>query len=275
MRIPELFRDLGLPAASGLESRWATVRGCRLHSRSCADTKGTGAATSQGDGVPFLLLHGLVISSLYFIPLAEVIAVAGHEVHALDLPGFGRSEGPREALSVAQLADWTIDWMAARRVPRCHIIGNSVGCEIAAYVAVKAPERVATLTMVGPTIDPAASAMFTQTVRLLRDALHEPWALWLNWTFDFWRAGPRRAFGTTREMFRDPIENQLPQVMTPSLVIRGGMDPTVPQSAAETVARLLPRGELRVIEGEPHCVHYTDPVAVWEAVERWAVISDQ
>jgi pimeloyl-ACP methyl ester carboxylesterase len=267
MKVPELFRDLGFPAASRLESRWTTVRGCRIHSRSFGGTTSTVGAAADAEDVPFLLLHGLVISSLYFVPLAEEIAAAGREVHALDLPGFGRSEGPPEVLSVAQLADWTIAWMAASGLARCHIVGNSLGCEIAAYVAVKAPERVATLTMIGPTLDPAAYAVVTQTLRLLRDALHEPWSLWLNWTFDWFRAGPRRAFGTTREMFRDRIEDQLPQVKAPTLVMRGGMDPTVPQSAAVAAAQLLPRGELVVIDGEPHCVHYTDPVGVWRAVE--------
>ena len=237
------------------------MRGCRLHSRSSV-------AAGAPDGVPFLLLHGLIISSLYMIPLAKVIAASGHEVHALDLPGFGRSEGPREVPSVAQLADWVIDWMIASRIPQCHIVSNSLGCEIAAYVAMKAPEQVATQAMIGPTLDPAANAVFTQTVRLLRDALHEPFRLWLEWTFDFFRAGPRRAFGTTREMFRDHIERQLPHVRARTLVIRGGIDPTVPQSAAVTVARLLPKSELLVIEGEPHCVHYTAPMAVWRAIER-------
>ena len=87
----------------------------------------------------------------------------------------------------------------------------------------------------------------------------------LNWTFDFWRAGPRRAFAMTREMFRDRIEKQLPQVKAPTLVLHGGIDPTVPQSAALTAARLLRRSKLVVIPGEPHCVHYTDPLAVWQA----------
>lgn len=245
----------------GLQSDWTTVRGCRLHSRS-------NAAAEARDGLPFLLLHGLVISSLYMIPLGRVIAAAGHEVHALDLPGFGRSEGPRDVLSVADLADWVIDWIAAERISKCHIIGNSLGCEIAAYIAVKAPERVSTVTMIGPTLDPAAFAVFTQTVRLLRDALHEPFSLWLKWMFDFLRAGPRRAFITTCEMFRDPIENQLPHVSARTLVLRGGIDPTVPQSAAIVVARLLPRSQLLVIEGQPHCAHYTAPIAVWRAIEN-------
>jgi pimeloyl-ACP methyl ester carboxylesterase len=51
-------------------------------------------------------------------------------------------------------------------------------------------------------------------------------------------------------------------------VIRGGIDPTVPQSAAIAAARLLPNSELLVIDGEPHCVHYTAPVPVWRAIER-------
>jgi pimeloyl-ACP methyl ester carboxylesterase len=257
---PELFRDLGLRAESRLASRWTLVDGRKLHSRSSAHP-------AAGKAVPFLLIHGLVISSLYMIPLAECIA-AEHEVHALDLPGFGRSDHPPEVLPVRELADAVLRWMSAMQIRQCHIVGNSLGCEVAAHVAVKAPDRVVTLTLIGPTVDPQAFAVVTQTVRLLRDALQEPISLWLNWAFDFCRAGLRRAFGTTREMFRDHIEQQLPHVTAPTLVIRGGSDPTVPQSAAVMLTRLLRRGELLVIESEPHCVHYTNPARVWDAIQK-------
>jgi len=258
LMLPEFFRDLGVPVVSRLESRWISVNGRMIHSRS--------SGTSAGDRVPFVLVHGLVISSLYMIPLAELIAVE-HEVNALDLPGFGRSEGPVEVLTVPQLADWVISWMSEMGLPRCHLVANSLGCEIAAHLAVEAPELVATLTLIGPTLDPHALALVTQIVRLLRDALHEPFQLWMNWNFDFCRAGVRRAIGTTREMFRDHIEYQLPQITTRTLVIRGGIDPTVPQSAALGVTDLLAHGELLVIEGEPHCVHYTNPRRVWSAIQ--------
>jgi pimeloyl-ACP methyl ester carboxylesterase len=235
------------------------VQGRALHSRSCS---------RAGERAPFVLLHGLVISSLYMIPLAERLAEE-HEVHALDLPGFGRSEAPAHILSIPELADAVIAWLEQAGLRRCHIVANSMGCDVAAHVAVKAPERVASLVLVGPTLDPHAFAVTIQTIRLLRDALNEPIRLWMNWMFDFCRAGPRRAFGTTREMFRDHIEQQLPQVTAPALIIRGGLDPTVPQHAAETMKRLLPRGDLLVIEGQPHCVHYTDPATVCRAVEAF------
>ncbi len=257
---PEFLRDLGFPAQTRLEARWTPVNGCLLHSRS-------GGAAAHG-GVPFVFVHGLVISSLYMIPLAECLAVR-HAVHALDLPGFGRSAGPREILSLSRLADSIIDWMSEAGLSRCHLVANSLGCEIAAHVAVKAPERVASLILIGPTVDPLACPIATQTVRLLRDALQEPIRLWMNWLFDFFRAGVWRAIGTTREMFRDHIEHQLPLVAAPTLVMRGGHDPTVPHEAGERMTGLLPNGELLVIDGEPHCVHYTQPQTVCDAIERF------
>lgn len=253
--LPELFRDLGLPAVSRLESRWTLVNGQRLHSR----------RSKAAEGIPFVLIHGLIISSLYMIPLAECIA-REHEVYALDLPGFGRSDRPPAVLAIPQLADSINAWMSAEGVHRCHLVANSLGCEIAAHLAVKAPARVATLTLIGPTLDPERHAPFIQTLRLLQDALREPLRLWMNWLFDFGRAGLRRAIGTTREMFRDHIEDQLPKISASTVVMRGETDPTVPQSAALTMTRLLPRAELVVIDGEPHCVHYTDPERVWKVI---------
>ena len=168
-------------------------------------------------------------------------------------------------LSIPELAEAVIAWLEVNGIAQCHLVANSMGCEVAAHIAVKAPARVVSLVLVGPTLDPEAFAVITQTLRLLRDAPTEPLRLWLNWIVDFWRAGVRRAILTTRAMFRDHIENQLPWVKAPALVIRGGTDPTVPQGAAEKMAGLLPSGSLLVLAGEPHCVHFTAPEAVGRA----------
>lgn len=205
------------------------------------------------------------------IPLAECIAV-DHEAHALDLPGSGRSEGPSAVQTIPQLADWITAWMAEVGIQQCHLVANSLGCEIVAHLAINACDQVATLTLIGPTLDPHAHALVIQTMRLLQDALREPFGLWMNWIFDSCRAGVRRALGTTKEMFRNHIEHQLPKITARTLVMRGETDPTVPQSAALEMTQLLRHGELVVIEGEPHCVHYTNPLQVWRAIRHHAEI---
>ena len=75
------------------------------------------------------------------------------------MPGFGRSESPGRILSIPELSDILVDWLAVLGVSRCHLVANSMGCQIAAHVAVKAPEKVKSLVLIGPTIDPHAFAL--------------------------------------------------------------------------------------------------------------------
>ncbi|MDQ3880940.1 MAG: alpha/beta hydrolase, partial [Chloroflexota bacterium] len=59
---------------------------------------------------------------------------------------------------------------------------------------------------------------------------------------------------------------KLPCVRVPTLVVRGGRDPIVPQAWAEEVARLLPRGRLVVIPGAAHAVNHDAPAALARVV---------
>lgn len=215
----------------------------------------------RAGGSPLILVHGLVISSSYMAPLARCLAVSD-EVHALDLPGFGASDTPARPLSVPELADAILRWMSAAAIERGHLIANSLGCQIVAHCAVKAPERVLTTTMIGPTIDAERHRLSAQFFRLLLDAIHEPLRLWLLWLRDFWRCGLPRALATTRLMFADHIENQLERVVAPTLILRGERDPTVPLRWANRAQKLLRRAELITLQDAQHCVHFTEPARV-------------
>ncbi len=238
-----------------LQSRWCEVEGRRLHSRSA---EGPG-------GAPFVLLHGLVISSLYMVPLAEKLA-GTHDVHALDFPGFGRSAAPARALGMEALAESVVGWLGTQGMQSCHVVANSMGCQVAAHLAVRHAARVLTLTLVGPTIDPLAHRLGGQVFRLCRDAVQEPARIWVTWAFDFLRAGLPRAVSTTRLMFEDRIERLLPAIAAPTLVLRGQFDPTVPARWAREAAGLLPKGQVREIAGAPHCAHFTHAPEVAAAI---------
>lgn len=63
-----------------------------------------------------------------------------------------------------------------------------------------------------------------------------------------------------------PIEDRLPRVAAPTLVVVGTRDPVVPLRWARTVTRLLPRGSLVVIDGGTHTMNYAYPYALAAAI---------
>ena len=57
-----------------------------------------------GSGPLLVLVHGYGVSSLYFVRALRALS-ADFACRAPDLPGYGRSVKPRNALSVVELAD--------------------------------------------------------------------------------------------------------------------------------------------------------------------------
>ena len=112
-----------------LISRWADIGGLRMHARAATDAANAGA-------LPVVLVHGLVVSSRYMIPLAARLAAHAH-VYAPDLPGFGKSDHPERPLKIAGLADALAGWMRATGLARAALIGNSMGCQVIAELALR------------------------------------------------------------------------------------------------------------------------------------------
>ena len=83
---------------------------------------------------------------------------------------------------------------------------------------------------------------------------------------DYWDCGLPCLFQTFGFALRDRIEEKLPHVDVPALVVRGGRDPMCPQHWAEQVTRLLPQGRLKVIPGGPHTLVYTMPLELVRVV---------
>jgi pimeloyl-ACP methyl ester carboxylesterase len=206
------------------------------------------------------MVHGQVISSLYMVPSARLLA-EHFPLLAPDLPGFGRSGKPGHVLSVPELADALAAWMDAMDLPSAALVANSLGCQVAADLAVRRPELVEALVLSGPTMDPAGRRAGVMIARWVRDWPFERPSLALAHLRDFALAGVGRSLHTFRHALADRIEEKLPKVRAPTLVVRGERDPVAPQRWAEEATRLLPRGRLAVIPGAPHCVNYSTPVA--------------
>jgi 2-hydroxy-6-oxonona-2,4-dienedioate hydrolase len=226
----------------------------------------TNAVAPPAAAPTVVLVHGLVISSRYMEPLA--LRLAGLcRVYAVDLPGYGRSSKPRPVLRIPGLADALASWMDAMAIDRAHHVGNSAGCQILAAFAARHPERVERLVLQGPTMDARHRTLAQQALRLSLNSVLEAKTLGPVAMRDYAAAGVRRAWRTLRIALDDRIEENLPRVRAPALVVRGALDPVVPRRWAEEVTRLLPRGELREIPGAPHTLNYTAPLELARVIK--------
>jgi 2-hydroxy-6-oxonona-2,4-dienedioate hydrolase len=243
-----------------LASRWTSVKWGRMHARI--------SRQAPMHERPVILVHGLVVSSRYMVPTAERLAPLCR-VYAIDFPGYGLSDKPREILNMAQLADTLAEWMDAEQVGVSDLVANSFGCQVLAEFALRHPLKIRRLVFQGPTIDPAARTFWRQLGRLAMNSFYEsPGLGWIT-AQDYFAAGPRRVVATIRMAFEDRIEEKLPSVQAPTLVVRGARDPLVPQRWAEEVVRLLPRGALAVLPNAGHTVNYTAPTEFVSAMRSF------
>jgi pimeloyl-ACP methyl ester carboxylesterase len=224
------------------------VEGLRIYAR----------AACHPAGEPVILVHGYGMSSGYMAPIAKRLA-AERTVYAPDLPGHGRSADPGRTLSIPELAEFLRAWMDALGIDRAAFLGNSMGCQILVDLAARHPERVERLILVGPTVDPAARAFFRELPRFLKTAPAERTSIVLLIVNAYIRAGLRRLHREMRFAFADRIEEKLPRIAVPGLVVRGERDAIAPQAWAEEVARKLGAEAVRVIPGKGHAPNYSAP----------------
>ncbi|MGW3353171.1 alpha/beta fold hydrolase [Nonomuraea rubra] len=211
-----------------------------------------------GPGPAVVCVHGAGVSSRELLPFVEAMGEL-REAWSVDLPGFGHSDKPAEPLTLPALADAVAGWVAETGLERPCLLGGSFGCQVVVEVAVRHPGRVGALVLVGPTVDPHARSPMRLVGQWLRNSVREsPRMAPLN-IADYRDAGLRRVLATFGISMRDRVEDKLPHVSVPALVVRGGKDRMVSQAWAEQVTRLLPRGRLAVADGLPHMVPYRDP----------------
>ena len=152
-----------------LASEWTIVHGLSIHARVSVNPV-------PAEAPAIIMVHGLVVSSRYMIPTALQLAPYYH-IYALDLPGFGKSDKPSHVLNITELADFLADWMQAIGLKQATLLGNSLGCQVIANFALRHPEHISQIILLGPTTDPRARTAYQLMVRWLLNATREPLSL--------------------------------------------------------------------------------------------------
>lgn len=132
--------DMSIPPWPGADR---TSGGVTMHVR----------VTPGQEGAPTAVyVHGLGGSATNWTDLAAQLSGSVNGL-ALDLPGFGRSEPPRDFdYSIPGHADTVARFIRGLGDGPVHLFGNSMGGAIAMHVAADHPDVVRTLTLISPAV---------------------------------------------------------------------------------------------------------------------------
>lgn len=108
-----------------------------------------------GDGPDVVLCHGLSATRKYVVHGSKVLPRRGYRLHTYDARGHGESDPAEDGYGYRHLVDdleRVGDLLADGA--KCVVGGHSMGCHTAVAFALRHPERVAALVLVGPVYTP-------------------------------------------------------------------------------------------------------------------------
>lgn len=212
-----------------------------------------------GEGPPLVLVHGLGCSTDYWVRNGAWIAAAGYRVLAPDLPGFGRTDGPRAGLSIVQQAYAVSVFAEAMRLGPAAYLGHSLSCQTVLELACTEPARVSALILAAPTGDRRRKRLLREAVGFLRDVPREPPSLVPIILDAYVRAGPLRWTRTWLAGKRHDAFHAARRVRAPAMVMVGERDPVVPTHFAGALANAIGHARLRIIPRAAHALIYDEP----------------
>jgi pimeloyl-ACP methyl ester carboxylesterase len=177
------------------------------------------------------------------------------------MPGFDRSTIGNVS-SAVDMADVMADFIRTAGGGCAHLIGESFGGRIAAWLAIRHPELVQTLTLAAPTgtrkddgdLRLGGTPEGMQALLFGRLPYPAPTPEQAAQV----RANVANAVRLSATWDQDMVQ-KLPTIACPTLILRGSDDQTLSQEAVHEFARRIPGSTLSEVAGAPHVISATHP----------------
>jgi pimeloyl-ACP methyl ester carboxylesterase len=217
-----------------------------------------------GAGAPLLFLHGGGGMGIWLPSMARL--AKKFDVIAPEHPGFGESDTPAWLDTIADLANFYLDFLDQLDLRGVHLVGSSLGGWLAADLAIRNCNRLASLTLVG------AAGIYVDGVEQVDTFLCSEEKRIRDLFFDHDLAEAVIASSERPEMEDAVLKNRmvtaklawqprnhdphlhkwLHRIKIPTLLIWGGQDRLFPKEYAFAYQRLITGAKVAII---PDCGH--------------------
>ncbi len=240
------------------------------------------------DAPAVVMSHSLSAELAMWEPQAAALRDR-YRVIRYDTRGHGGSSAPEGPYTLDLLADDAIALMDALKLDKAHWVGLSMGGMIGQTLALKAPERLRSLTLADTSsgYPPEAVAGWAERIA---NARANGMAAGVDATIDRWFspgfvAASPAVVDPVRAMIRaTPVEGycgcgaaiaklnvtpRLGDIATPTLIICGEDDPGTPVAMSEIMRDGIPGAELVILPIARHLSNLEDPTGFNAALARF------
>lgn len=219
------------------------------------------------NGKTVVLLHGLGAHSDMWQLQWPVLAEAGYRVIVPDLTGFGRSPYGKGKISVKTLSDNIYDFLKTINVQRAHFVGLSLGGAVTMQFALDHPVIVDKMILSNTAARFLAKGKtayfmirFITSKIIPRKTLgrmiatytfpHPEQDAWRNEFIREFLSANKRAYRRLAASFANyNLTGRVHQIRTPTLIIGGHEDRTLPTHLQEFLHEKIRGSQIRLLNG--------------------------
>ncbi|MGF1470111.1 MAG: alpha/beta fold hydrolase [Rubrobacteraceae bacterium] len=234
-----------------------------------------------------VFLHGYTDSWYSFSRVLPLLSPE-HHAFALDQRGHGDSDKPENGYTADDFATDVVAFMDAVGIEKATLVGHSGGTLIAPLVALRSPQRVSCLVLIGPAIVGAtgeAVAELGEEVCDLEDPVSPEFVREFQTSTihgsipdEFLETVISESLKLPARVWRDYLEgvmlvpdhvSQLAEIGAPTMILAGKQDAFFPLEEQERLAKHIPNATLKAYSDTGHAVHWERPEQVVRDLETF------
>lgn len=222
-----------------------------------------------GEGLPIVVLHGLMGGLSNFDGVANFFPNHGYKVIIPELPIYTQNI---LKTNVKAFAKFVKDFLVFKKIEKVILLGNSLGGHIALYHTKMYPEKMAGLVITGSS-GLYESAMgdsypkrgdYEYIRKKAEDVFYDPKIATKEIIDDVYNTVNDRiklikTLTIAKSAIRHNMAKDLPKMTTPTCIIWGRNDKVTPPNVAEDFNRLLPNSDLFWIDKCGHAAMMEHP----------------
>lgn len=216
-----------------------------------------------------LILHGWGSCAKNWQKVKERLEKNGCKVYLPDLPGFGENPVLSQPWSIDDYVIWVNDFVKKNNLDQFFLLGHSFGGAVAVKLALKEPEKIQKLFLVGAALfrrKAFRKKLFYILAKIFKIFSFLPFYQKIRKAFYIFVVGQSDypyTEGTMKDTYlkiiKEDLSDILSQLQIPTIIIWGEKDKIVSPNEARQIKEKIRNSKLEILPGIAHSPHQEAP----------------